>query len=96
MGDLVEVGEDERLEIREDQVQMVKFQDKKEGSRRYEGHNGIFPHAGSNCGPSPIKMKGDPDVGITEAPVLKAKESNKIRDIARGFAKFQKNRATLG
>ena len=58
MGDLVDVLEDGRLEIREGQVQMVKFQDKKDGSQEEKRAIMAFPHAGSNCGESPIKNEG--------------------------------------
>ena len=91
-GDLVEVVEDERLEIREGQAQMVKFQDTEEGSQEEKRAVMAFPPMLEVIVDNrKLKMKENPDVGITETPVLKAKEANKIRDIYRGFAKFQKN-----
>ena len=92
MGDLVDVVEDGRLEIREEQVQMVKFQDKRERSQEEKNALMSFPlMVEVIAGQRHLKLKDNPDVGYTETAVSKAEETNKIREIYRAICEIPEN-----
>ena len=81
----MDVVEDGRLEIREEQVQMVKFQFV-EGSRREEKKVITALDLADEVisGQRQLKLTGNKDAkSITGAAVLKAKETNKIRGPSR-------------
>ena len=80
MCDLADVVEGERLEIREGQVQMATFQDKKARCQYEKKVIMAFSlMLEVIVGNRQLKLKENPDVDSTEKAVLKAEETNKIR-----------------
>ena len=93
IGDFEEVVEEERLELREEQVQLVR--------KQWVGEEKAVLSAPDLMEESisdqrQLKFKANKDVdSITEVEVLKVNEANKIRGLCRAVSEIPENRAGL-
>ena len=97
MDGLAGVFGDERLEIREGQVQIVKFQGEKGRSREEQKVLTALDFAGeviaAQC---ELKLKDNQEANlIAETDVSKAQETNKIRELYREICEIPEHRLKL-
>ena len=95
LGDLVDVVEDGRLEIREVQVEIAKFQGEKERSREEKKVLTALAFTGEvGAGKCQLKLGENQEANsITETAVLKVPRTNKNRDLYRAICEIPQNRA---